>query len=190
LTDGARKDTQREKILMTALQCLSDKGYANTSMRNIANAAGVALSQLNYHFVSKEKLFLAVVDITAEKYLKEFRDYIFAGNGPLESIRRFSQYFRSSLEESPTMIKLLYDFMSIGLWNPIFGEKLNGLFKDIALIIEEAINGYGSKKPGYNAEAIARVLSGAMFGTAIQVVLDPTLKKLPTSIDCLGFLFE
>ena len=43
MTDGARKDTQREKILMTALQCLSDKGYANTSMRNIANAAGVAL---------------------------------------------------------------------------------------------------------------------------------------------------
>jgi AcrR family transcriptional regulator len=44
-----KRINQSKKILLTAFECISSKGYANTSMRDIADAAEVALSQLNYH---------------------------------------------------------------------------------------------------------------------------------------------
>ena len=37
-----------QKILDAAYRCIAQKGYARASLRDIAEDAGVALSQLNY----------------------------------------------------------------------------------------------------------------------------------------------
>lgn len=65
------KENTSDKILMTAFECLSAKGYANVSMRNIADEAGVALSQLAYHYKNKETLFTAVINMMMDQYLNE-----------------------------------------------------------------------------------------------------------------------
>ena len=63
-----KRINQSKKILLTAFECISSKGYANTSMRDIADAAEVALSQLNYHYKNKEdltlpfRIYLLIVD--------------------------------------------------------------------------------------------------------------------------------
>src|SRR5580692_5997041 len=48
--------TNREALLNAAKQCLLDKGYARTTARDIASAAGVSLAAIGYHFSSKEAL--------------------------------------------------------------------------------------------------------------------------------------
>ncbi len=50
-----------ERILSAAEQCFRSAGYASTSLREIAEAAGVSKSLLHYHFQSKEHLFLEVL---------------------------------------------------------------------------------------------------------------------------------
>ncbi len=45
-------------LLAAAETCFSSRGYAATSMRQIAEEAGVSKSLLHYHFHSKEHLFL------------------------------------------------------------------------------------------------------------------------------------
>lgn len=47
-------------ILEAAETCFLDHGYHGTSIRDIAEAAGVSKSLLHYHFQSKEHLFLEV----------------------------------------------------------------------------------------------------------------------------------
>lgn len=47
-----------ERILVAAETCFSTRGYAATSMRQIAEEATVSKSLLHYHFQSKEHLFL------------------------------------------------------------------------------------------------------------------------------------
>ena len=47
----------KEKILKTALELFSQKGYSNVSMDDIKDAAGVAKGTLYYHFKSKDDLF-------------------------------------------------------------------------------------------------------------------------------------
>ena len=65
------KEDTSVKILNTAFECLSANGYANVSMRDIADKAGVALSQLAYYYKNKEKLFSEVINMMMDQYLSE-----------------------------------------------------------------------------------------------------------------------
>lgn len=51
----------REAILEAAGQCFADKGYAATSMREVAALAACTKPALYYYFESKAALFLAVI---------------------------------------------------------------------------------------------------------------------------------
>jgi AcrR family transcriptional regulator len=46
----------REDLLAGAKRCLIEKGYGRTTARDIANASGVSLAGIGYHFKSKEAL--------------------------------------------------------------------------------------------------------------------------------------
>ncbi|MFD7863268.1 TetR/AcrR family transcriptional regulator [Streptomyces sp. NPDC057682] len=46
----------REKLLEAARQCLFEKGYERTTVRDLATAAGVSMAAIGYHFGSKEAL--------------------------------------------------------------------------------------------------------------------------------------
>lgn len=46
----------REDLLAGAQRCLLEKGYERTTARDIANASGVSLAAIGYHFGSKEAL--------------------------------------------------------------------------------------------------------------------------------------
>ncbi|MEU4542166.1 TetR/AcrR family transcriptional regulator [Nonomuraea dietziae] len=46
----------REDLLKGAKRCLVEKGYTRTTARDIANASGVSLAGIGYHFGSKEAL--------------------------------------------------------------------------------------------------------------------------------------
>lgn len=47
-------------ILLATEQLISENGYAGTSVRDIANAAGVNVAMISYYFGSKEKLLEAL----------------------------------------------------------------------------------------------------------------------------------
>jgi AcrR family transcriptional regulator len=51
----------REKLLAGAKQCLLEKGYARTTARDIAAAAGVSLAAIGYHFKTTEALLNAAL---------------------------------------------------------------------------------------------------------------------------------
>lgn len=46
----------REDLLAGARKCILERGYANTTARDIATAAGVSLAAIGYHFGSKDRL--------------------------------------------------------------------------------------------------------------------------------------
>jgi AcrR family transcriptional regulator len=50
------KRGNRQKLLDGAVACIFDKGYARTTARDIAGAAGVSLAAIGYHFGSTEQL--------------------------------------------------------------------------------------------------------------------------------------
>ncbi len=59
--------TTREGILDAAMRGFADKGYAATSIREIAAAAGTNVASIGYHFGSKEGLRAACATLVAER---------------------------------------------------------------------------------------------------------------------------
>lgn len=57
-----------EKIKEAARKVFTQKGYAATRTRDIAEAAGINLALLNYYFRSKQKLFEIVMSEKIQKY--------------------------------------------------------------------------------------------------------------------------
>lgn len=52
----------KDRILDAAEKLIADRGYAETSLRQLTGAAGVNLAAVHYHFGSKQALFVAVME--------------------------------------------------------------------------------------------------------------------------------
>ncbi len=188
--DSNRK-SQSERILLAAFECISTKGYANVSMRDIANEAGVVLSQLNYYFKNKEGLFKEVVRMMIDKYLRDIEKSLKAEDSPKKRIKSLIEYFRKMLQYNPKLFKLLYEFTGLALWSPTFGDLLRKLFKDMSGMIEKYIlnKSHMKKFKEYSSESLSRLLIGSMFGTGVQAILDQD-EEWTEALDAMQLLFE
>lgn len=65
---GARA---RDKILAVAERLLAEHGFHGTSMRDVAEAAGIPLANVVYHFARKEKLYAAVLAAIGEPLARD-----------------------------------------------------------------------------------------------------------------------
>jgi AcrR family transcriptional regulator len=72
----------RAQILTAAKTALLDSGYAGLSTRRVAEAAGVPLSQIHYHFGSRQNLVLAILAEENERLL-ERQGRMFGAEQPL-----------------------------------------------------------------------------------------------------------
>lgn len=58
----SRGEDTRKSLIKAAIQCLGEYGYAGTTMRRVADLAGVTQGPRQYYFPSTTDLFQAVVD--------------------------------------------------------------------------------------------------------------------------------
>jgi AcrR family transcriptional regulator len=63
----------REALLIGAKRCLLERGYGQTSARDIASAADVSLAAIGYHFGSKEELLTEALMLAIEDWERDFR---------------------------------------------------------------------------------------------------------------------
>ena len=109
--DRATADT-RASILAAARERLLAVGYANLSTRTVADAAGVPLSQIHYHFGSKQQLILAVLEAENERLLARQRT-MYAGPEPLwRQWERACDYLDEDIESG--YVRILQEMIAAG----------------------------------------------------------------------------
>ena len=62
MTQEERSEKSRQQILDAALKLFSHRGYGATSVRDIAEEAGVSKGNVYHHFPDKETIFRALLD--------------------------------------------------------------------------------------------------------------------------------
>lgn len=87
-TSKTRKGAEtRERILDAALELFRTQGYAETTMRQIAQAADVAVGNAYYYFASKDQLILAF-------YERNHTDHLNLLGDALDSTKDFQERLR------------------------------------------------------------------------------------------------
>jgi AcrR family transcriptional regulator len=79
----------REKLLRLAARAFGTQGYAATTMRGIADQAGIEAASIYYHFSSKEELLEAVMEHGAESIFVHTRARIEALPPGADAEQRF-----------------------------------------------------------------------------------------------------
>ncbi|WP_432664647.1 TetR/AcrR family transcriptional regulator [Wukongibacter baidiensis] len=187
--ENGKKVSQFDKIIDASYKCLSERGYANVSLREIANEAGVALSQLHYYFGSKKELFKAIMEKNSNEYLQKVEYHLKNTEKPIDRIK----FFQESVINDPAATRLLWDFTSLALWSDSFRDVLNKLYDDLAKIIEEYIlddNSVADRIKEYDPKLFSRMILGSMLGVGVQVLIDPDGERLLGCLDPLNTIFK
>ncbi|MEV4512009.1 TetR/AcrR family transcriptional regulator [Dactylosporangium sp. NPDC049525] len=106
----------KEKLLDGALQCLLDKGYARTTARDVASAAGVSLAAIGYHFGTTDALLNAALDQAMETWGTALETALRDdGDAALDPRTRFVAIWTriiASVEAQPALWKLQFEVVA------------------------------------------------------------------------------
>ena len=106
----------RSVLLEAAEQCLRKHGYAGLSTRRVAEAAGMPLSQIHYHFGSKDALVLALLEHQNQRLL-ERQEATFAADLPLwKRWEKACDYLDEDLASG--YVRVLQEMIAAGWSNP------------------------------------------------------------------------
>ncbi|MGH2601689.1 MAG: TetR/AcrR family transcriptional regulator [Dehalococcoidia bacterium] len=105
----------RERIVNSAVRCFAEKGYAGTSLREIAAAARTTKPMIYYYFKSKEGLYIS----TLGDLLQEFADAIDRAtqpdDAPIEKLRSFCDaYLRYFQSQEPHCAFVVREVFGLG----------------------------------------------------------------------------
>ncbi|HCT62995.1 MAG TPA: TetR/AcrR family transcriptional regulator [Erysipelotrichaceae bacterium] len=183
---------QSQLIINAAYKHISQRGYANVSLREIADEAGVVLSQLSYYYKNKEGLLIEVVRMTARQYMVEIEEILKVGTGSQEKMSDLVKYFQNMLITNPNLFRLLFDLTNMSMWSNTFRNILNELFDDLADLIVKyvLVDNTALAKIGYRStKTLAQVIFGSLFGTSIQILLNPDDKDLYKAMNLVEFIY-
>jgi AcrR family transcriptional regulator len=180
-TDTAvRAADTRTLILDAARTRLLTDGSAGLSTRKVAEQAGVPLSQLHYHFGSKQGLILALFE--EENHRRLTRQHrLYAEDAPLwQRYERACDYLEDDLESG--YVRVLQEMIAAGWSNKELGgavrELLNGWFALLADVATEAERRHGSLGP-FTGREVATLIGTAFIGSEALLLLDFDRDSLP-----------
>ncbi|MDQ3127392.1 MAG: TetR/AcrR family transcriptional regulator [Chloroflexota bacterium] len=177
-----RHDAGRTRIaiLAAARTVLLQEGYARLSTRSVAEAADVPLSQIHYHFGSKQQLILAVLAAQTGRLL-ERQASMYAGPEPLwVRWERACAFLEIDLESG--YVRILQELIAAGWSDPELAasvrEQIGGWFDLLTTVVQRTSDTIGGLEPFTPAE-VAALMGLTFLGAESAILLGMTEAQLP-----------
>ncbi|WP_020397931.1 TetR/AcrR family transcriptional regulator [Kordiimonas gwangyangensis] len=190
---SAKAEAARASLLAAAKTCLLEVGFANLSTRKVAEAAGVPLSQIHYHFGSKSGMVLALLKAENDRLIDRQR-IMYAEDRPLSARWKKAVEF---LEEDMASgyVRLLHEMMAASWSDPELLEDMREVIgtwqqvlTDVAEEAEELVGGYGPFSPTEIVTLVGAIFIGGeafllMGLDAHRMAVWPALEKIGQLIE-------
>lgn len=98
----AEPNRSKDKLALSALDLFAERGFVGTSIRDIAKATELSISNIYHHFGNKEGLLLAILETASERVLANLRE---ASSQPGTPMERFKRLIETHLELSRSLKK-------------------------------------------------------------------------------------
>lgn len=84
----ASKEVRQLQLIEATIDSLAKRGYAETTMADVADGAGLSRGIVNFHFESKEKLLVATLQHMYDEYSAHWRNALQkAGDDPARQLQ-------------------------------------------------------------------------------------------------------
>jgi AcrR family transcriptional regulator len=177
----AKKVETSTSILEAAKKVLRQNGHSGLSTRDVAAAADVPLSQIHYHFGSKQGLMLALFDYLNDQLLDRqnatFHDTTLSLSQRWD---RACDYLDEDIASG--YVRVLQELIAASWSDPevarVVRTGLMGWFELIAGVVRQAETEVGGLGP-FSPEEIAALVSSAFIGGESLFLLGVEKKGAP-----------
>jgi AcrR family transcriptional regulator len=162
----------RLRILTAAKGALLEVGYANLSTRLIAEAASVPLSQIHYHFGSKQNLMLALLDVENRQRLAR-QSAMYESVLPLwKQWQQACDFFDDDLESG--YVRVLMEMTAAGWSDPQIAQavsaEMRGWFDLLTEVGKRAARRLGARSP-FTPEELGALAGLPFIGAEATILL-------------------
>jgi AcrR family transcriptional regulator len=131
-------DARRRQLFDTALDLFAERGYAATTMDDIAVAAGVTKPLVYQHFESKRALYLELLDVVATELTERIVTATATADGPRQQVELGFAGCFALMVENESAFRLLYGRDVAD--DPELGAALHRVEETIAEAIDPLID--------------------------------------------------
>jgi AcrR family transcriptional regulator len=118
---GVRAGSERrDEILAIAAELFAERGFAATTVREIADAAGILSGSLYHHFDSKESMADELVRELLERVLDEYRAIVTAGDEPVQTLRALVRVAFGAIAGDRATVALMVNEWNVFVQYPRF----------------------------------------------------------------------
>jgi AcrR family transcriptional regulator len=164
-TQSERREKTKGAVVKAARRIFGERGFAVTTMDDIASGARVAKGAVYHHFKTKEELFGAVFDQVSRDLVVEIDRIARTEKDVLSAIAASTEAYFAACSKDATGQIILRDGPAVlgwERWREIDARHFGGkLPRAIEIAIE---NGLIARQP---VEPLARLLLGAMTEAAV-----------------------
>jgi AcrR family transcriptional regulator len=169
-----------------AVVVLAERGSHDSSIKEIARAAGVAPGLVHYYFASKGELLLEVVREACRSYREAMAVLELPGD-PIERTRALLGWSKQRGLEMPEWYRLMVDLDALALRDAGLSREVSELKREVrdhtAALVADVEAKVGVPL-GPTHSGLASVIIPAMDGLILQKLVDPSF-DLEAGLDAL-----
>lgn len=114
------REVRRDQLIQSTIETLALRGYASTTLTEVARTAGLSHGLVNFHFESKEKLLAETLNFLSEEYRNNWQKFL--DEAPKDPASQLDALLRADLDPAlctPTRLSAWLAF-----WGEVQGRPL------------------------------------------------------------------
>lgn len=144
---SAKREEKKRQIAQSAIEALKELGYANTSLRDIAEKSDLSLGMLHYYFEDRSDLIIYCVSIYKQDFVREIASALTRAEGRDQVIAAFSNALVTSIFDDGMIHRLWYDIRTQAMFDETFRPVVAEIEEMLIDIVRTAYEKAGQADP-------------------------------------------
>jgi AcrR family transcriptional regulator len=175
----ARGKVTVERLLSIATEIFCSEGYGEFTMRRVASASSISLSNLQFYFKKKEDLLSCVIDRTTGEYLEQYRQLAVDTSRP--PTERLEIVLRRLLDEvkKPRVQALFINIWALAQTHEFARDIVERIYSEQREVIAGFVRQINPKLTDHDCSIRAALISSQVEGL---MVLIPQRTEFPVEL--------
>jgi AcrR family transcriptional regulator len=176
LTREQQRKQTRERVLSSALEVFEARGYAESSLEEIAERAGYTRKAVYSNFSGKSELLLEIVERRFQSHIDRIESLITEETSPERKAIDVGVMFADYLSQERAWGKLFHEFCSVASRDEQIGSRFRACFRARKQIIVRLLANEATSRGIELTVPIERIVMGvfALFtGLSVEKMIDP-----------------
>lgn len=179
--------TNRDALLQAAMQCLQERGYANTSARDLVAASATNLGAIGYHFGSKEALLNEAITHNLREWIDALGTVLRRHTSQGGSLRAVLDELNTTVDQHEPLVTAFFDALAQAGHSSELRQQMAIHYEQFRHDVTEAFQPlFDQDATTTGSSALSTLLVAVADGLIIQRMLDPT--RLPSSTQFVAAL--